>query len=189
MANHPDRTNLLDVESTIQQEPLPPLLHKQGGPVFANSWEAEAYAIGNILVKQGVVSCKEWMDRMAEAIREAQQAGDADTGETYYLHWCRALEGLCIERGMISKEAYQELLDRWQLAIANTPHGVALSLENAEAKPQAQAHHTHDHQHHQHHQHHDHAHAWHEHGPSEPPPEHFWKPIHVTELKPPRSEA
>jgi hypothetical protein len=115
------------------------------------------------------------MDLMAEAIRRAQAAGDPDHGDTYYLHWCSALESLCFQRGLISPEAYQELLDRWALAIANTPHGVALTIENAEYDNQHSGHH------HSHSHSHSHAHS-HDHGHGEPP-SHYWQPIHSTPLK------
>jgi nitrile hydratase accessory protein len=157
------------------------LPRKRGEPVFQDSWEAEAYAMGNILVKQGVVSCRKWMDLMTEAIRKAQLAGDPDAGDTYYLHWCDALETLCFQMGLISRESYQELLDLWAQAIANTPHGVALAIENAASGSQGGPHdHAHSHDH-------GHSHA-HGHG-SDHPPTHYWTPIHVTQLNPNPSEG
>lgn len=170
---NPDVTNTADIEAAIKQESLPPLLRKRGEPVFQDSWEAEAYAMGNILVKQGVVSCRKWMDLMAEAIQKAQSAGDPDAGDTYYLHWCDALETLCFQMGLISPEGYQELLELWAQAIANTPHGVALSIENAASGAQTTSH--------------DHAHS-HGHG-SDHPPAHYWTPIHVSQLSPNPSEG
>jgi nitrile hydratase accessory protein len=178
---NPDSTNTANVEAAIQEEALPPLPRKRGEPVFQDSWEAEAFAMGNILVKEGLVSCREWMDLMAEAIRMAQAAGDLDSGDTYYLHWCSALEALCFQRGLISPEAYQDLLFVWAQAIANTPHGVALSIENAATDSQhpAELHHqTHTHTHT-----HGHGHG-HSHGDaSQAPPPHYWTPIHVTTLR------
>lgn len=173
-----DSTNNADVEAVIRQEALPPLPCKRGEPVFQDSWEAEAFAMGNILVQEGLVSAREWMDLMAEAIRVAQATGDLDAGDTYYLHWCSALEAICFLRGIISPEAYQVLLFTWAQAIANTPHGVALSIENALADSQ---HHTEEHGHIQAHAHtHSHGHS---HGDrSQIPPSHYWTPIHVTTL-------
>jgi nitrile hydratase accessory protein len=178
---NPDSTNTANIEAAIQEEALPPLPRKRGEPVFQDSWEAEAFAMGNILVKEGLVSCREWMDLMAEAIRMAQAAGDLDSGDTYYLHWCSALEALCFQRGLISPEAYQDLLFVWAQAIANTPHGVALSIENAATDSQhpPELHHqTHTHTHT-----HGHGHG-HSHGDaSQAPPPHYWTPIHVTTLR------
>lgn len=177
VAANPDVTTSAAVEAAIQAEALPPLPRKRGQPVFHDSWEAEAYAMGNILVKEGRVSSREWMDLMAGAIRQAQAAGDPDAGDTYYLHWCSALESLCFQMGLISPEAYQELLELWAQAIANTPHGVALAIENAATNCQPSAHsHGHGHSH-------SHGHG------TEEPPAHYWTPIHVTQLKASRSDG
>ena len=172
---NPDVTNTANIEAVIQDQPLQPLPNKTGEPVFKDSWEAEAYAIGNILVKDGFVSRRQWMDEMAEAIRQAQAAGDADRGDTYYSHWCTALESLCFELGLISPEHYSKLLHLWGQAIANTPHGVVLAIENAGLD-------SHDHSH-------GHAHG-HSHSPrSDEPPPHYWAPIHRMALnKPPADE-
>jgi nitrile hydratase accessory protein len=168
---NPDVTNTANIEAVIQDQALQPLPNKRGEPVFKDSWEAEAYAMGNILVKEGMVSRQQWMAEMAEAIRQAQAAGDSDHGDTYYSHWCTALESLCFERGLISPEDYQQLLHLWGQAIANTPHGVALVIENAGLN-------SHDHIHNHNHIHgHGHAHG-HSHRPrSDEPPPHYWAPI------------
>ena len=186
---HPDVSHHDNLESALASEALPALLRKRGEPVFQDSWEAEAYAIGNILVKDGLIDSGQWMDLMAAAIRRAQEAGDPDCGDTYYHHWCAALESFCFQQQWISAAAYQELLHRWGVAIANTPHGVPLALDNAPRGPAAAAdqqgdghradsHGSHHHQHGSHHHHHHHHH-----GPVDgPPPDHYWRPIHVTRL-------
>jgi len=172
--------------------------------VFRDSREAVALAIDNILVKEERLSGKQlsgeqWMELMAEAIRKAQAAGDPDDGDTYYQHWCTALESFCFQRDWISPAAYEELVQLWALAIAHTPHGVPLSLANAgqpESSGDAATHghthphpsshsHGHDHHHHGHdHHHHGHDHHGHDHHHAgAQPPEGYWKPIHVTRLK------
>ena len=166
---HPDVSTNADLEALLQQEPVPPLPQKQAEPVFLDSWEAEAYAIGNLLVKEGHLLPAEWMQRMAAAIAFAQAAGDPDHGDTYYHHWCAALESFCFDRRWISPELYQRQLDLWAAAIANTPHGVPLALENATEPPRCVDHghslgHRHDH-------HHSHA-------TDALPPSHYWSPIH-----------
>jgi hypothetical protein len=131
--------------------------------------------MGNILVKEGLLSCKEWMDLMAEAIRRAQAAGDPDRGDTYYHHWCAALESFCFEKRWISPEIYQQLLSEWGLAIARTPHGVPLVLENASAFTGAGDEDLREHDHH-------HSHVHHHHHSGDGPPEHYWNPAHVTRM-------
>jgi len=188
---NPDVTTTADLDQALVAEPLPVLAKNRGEPVFRDSWEAEAFAIGNILVKDERLSCKQWMDLMAAAIQTAQAAGDPDQGDTYYHHWCSALESFCFQMDWISPADYNELVDLWALAIANTPHGVSLSLENAsQADPQSPGHHHHGHNHdHGHHHHHHHHHpqsgpsVHHPDPPAQSPPEGYWKPIHLSRLK------
>ena len=71
-----------------------------GGPVFKAPWEAHAFALAVKLHERGVFSWKEWADALATVIREAGAAGDPDRGDTYYLHWVKALERLVIGRGL-----------------------------------------------------------------------------------------
>jgi len=174
---NPDVSTTADLDQALKSEPLPVLPKNRGEPVFRDSWEAEAFAMGNILVKENRLSCKQWMDLMAHAIQQAQAAGDPDEGDTYYQHWCAALEAFCFQMGWITPDAYEELVDLWALAIAQTPHGVPLSLANASrAEGDGVSGHSHGVHHHAHHHHHGH--------PAEAePPEGYWKPIHVSRLK------
>lgn len=194
-ARNPDVTTTADLDAALASEALQPLAKHRGEPVFRDSWEAEAYAIGTILVREGFLSCKQWMDLLVAAIQEAQAAGDPDTGETYYDHWCRALESFCFENAMISPEDYAELLQRWGEAIANTPHGVPLAIENASMAPfHPGATDAHGHHHHHGHDHgqahfHGHSHAHAHPDPPSAPPEHYWRPIHVTRLGGEKSPA
>jgi nitrile hydratase accessory protein len=71
-----------------------------GGPVFKAPWEAHAFGLAVKLHERGVFSWKEWADALAAVIREAGAAGDPDRGDTYYLHWVKALERLVIGRGL-----------------------------------------------------------------------------------------
>ncbi|MEB3318314.1 MAG: hypothetical protein VKO39_09285 [Cyanobacteriota bacterium] len=130
-----------ELESSLfSQEPCQPLLRPKGEAPFQDSWEAEAYALGNLLVKLNHVTAKEWMDLLADSIQEAQRFGDPDTGETYYHHWCRSLEKFCFQAGLSSPSQYREILGLWSQAIKNTPHGVPLTLDNAFLPSEHQTH-------------------------------------------------
>ncbi len=154
-----------EIQSILEElanEPIGPLLKGDGYPIFQDSWEAEAFAIGNILIKQGFLTCSEWVEIFSEQIKLAQAQGDPDRGDTYYSHWLSALEKLCFERGLSDFQSYQNSLRLWKKAIRNTPHGVPLALENAFLSQ--------DDDHHDHH-HHDHY------------PENMFTPISVVKLK------
>lgn len=171
---------------TFQDEPCKPLLRPKGEAPFHDSWEAEAYALGNLLVKLNHVTPKEWMELMAESIQEAQSFGDPDTGESYYQHWCRSLEKYCFKTGLSHPSDHREILALWKQAINNTPHGVPLKLENAFLSSP-------DHADDQHHHHHSHATpstpsecAPHVHSHERPPvpPATYYEPIARQILKP-----
>lgn len=59
----------------------------ESGPVFRESWEAQAFALALTLQERGVFTWSEWTASLAREIRCAQSASDPDTGETYYHHW------------------------------------------------------------------------------------------------------
>jgi nitrile hydratase accessory protein len=119
---------------------IEPLLREQGRPLFADSWEAEAFAIGKLLVADGLVTPQEWYDVISDEIRKAQAAGDPDRGDTHYLHWMSALERVCIEKGLVDATVLEEHVQIWGRAVANTPHGVPILFENAFRVPEAQGH-------------------------------------------------
>jgi nitrile hydratase accessory protein len=68
--------------------------------VFAEPWEARAFAIVVLLHERGVYTWAEWADALAIRIKAAQTAGDPDVGDTYYHHWLAALEDLLARKGI-----------------------------------------------------------------------------------------
>lgn len=79
---------------------VPSIPRDAEGPVFRAPWEALAFGLAVKLHEQGLFTWKEWSESLGAAIREAQAAGDPDLGDTYYLHWVKALERLMIGRGL-----------------------------------------------------------------------------------------
>jgi nitrile hydratase accessory protein len=80
-----------------------------GGPVFKAPWEALAFGLVVNLHQRGVFSWNEWADTLAAVIREAGEHGDPDRGDTYYLHWVKALERIVIGRGLANGSLLAEL--------------------------------------------------------------------------------
>ena len=112
----------------------------QPGPVFAEPWQAQAFAITLQLHQRGLFTWPEWAQALADQIRQAQRDGDADRGDTYYRHWLAALEGLVARKGAASPAALQQHAQAWRQAAARTPHGQPIALQGADFAPAGQAH-------------------------------------------------
>jgi nitrile hydratase accessory protein len=147
--------NVDDDGADLDPIELLPLLQDQGRPVFADAWEAQAFALANLLIEKGFLTRAQWVETFSQEIKAAQGRGDPDRGDTYFLHWIAALERTMVERELISRPALQEQEILWLRAVENTPHGVAIALENAFHPPVKGHDHHHDHDHHGH-DHHDH---------------------------------
>ncbi|GIT09038.1 MAG: hypothetical protein CM1200mP30_26680 [Pseudomonadota bacterium] len=75
---------------------FPSLLHvfrqNEQQPVFAEPWEAHAFAIAVKLSEKGLLKWSEWTDVLAEEIKKAKDQGQPDFGNTYYQFWFSALK-------------------------------------------------------------------------------------------------
>ena len=85
---------------------IPPAEKLPGGPeeepVFAEPWEAQAFALAVKLQADGHFTAAEWADALGHEIKAAQACGDPDDGSTYYRHWLAALRHILREKGLLS---------------------------------------------------------------------------------------
>lgn len=109
-------------------EELPKLPHDDGGPVFAEPWQAQAFALAVKLSEQGYFSWKEWAAALAEELRSAADRGEADDGSRYYEHWLTALERLVTAKGLSEPAAMLARKEAWADAYRHTPHGKPVEL-------------------------------------------------------------
>jgi nitrile hydratase accessory protein len=109
-------------------EAVPGIPRDEGGPVFREPWEAQAFSMALALHQRGVFTWPEWAATLADEIKRAQAAGDPDTGETYYRHWLAALERLVAEKGIASRDTLARYRDAWDRAADRTPHGTPIEL-------------------------------------------------------------
>ena len=110
---------------------LPALPRDEFGPLFAEPWQAQAFALAVRLKDQGHFTWTEWCEALNREILAAQAAGDPDLGDTYYRHWLAALESLVVSKGLASREELASRRDAWDRAHRATPHGEPVSLEAA----------------------------------------------------------
>lgn len=107
-------------------------LDDAGAPVFAEPWQAQAFAMVLKLHQQGFFTWPEWADTLSAEIKKAQGAGDLDRGDTYYRHWLAALESLVISKNLTDDGELASRRAAWQRAAHATPHGQAIVLAPAD---------------------------------------------------------
>lgn len=110
---------------------LPPLPRDEDGPVFAEPWQAQAFALAVKLSELGYFTWKEWAASLADELKAAANRGEPDDGSHYYHHWLAALERLVTERGLADQTALAARKDAWADAYRHTPHGKPVELRRA----------------------------------------------------------
>ena len=98
-------------------------------PLFAEPWEAQAFALAVRLSEQGYFTWKEWAAALAAEIKAAADRGEPDDGSRYYHHWLAALEHLVAEKGLSDPEALRTRKEAWADAYRHTPHGKPVVLK------------------------------------------------------------
>jgi len=111
-------------------EILPAIPRDANGPVFAEPWQAQAFAMTVALHERGLFTWPEWAAALSQAIKAAQSHGDADLGDTYYEHWLAALESLIAVKGVATTATLQATAAAWDRAARATPHGLPIELRN-----------------------------------------------------------
>lgn len=114
---------------------LPRLPRDEGGPVFAEPWQAQAFALAVKLSEQGYFTWKEWAAGLAEELHAAAMRGEPDDGSRYYEHWLTALERMVTAKGLTDPAALLTRREAWAEAYRATPHGAPVEL--AAKKPDA----------------------------------------------------
>jgi nitrile hydratase accessory protein len=110
---------------------LPRLPRDTGGPVFAEPWEAQAFALAVKLSEQGHFTWKEWASALADELQRAAARGEPDDGSRYYHHWLAALERLVAAKGLTDPAAMLARKEAWAEAYRRTPHGKPVELAAA----------------------------------------------------------
>ncbi|HEV7966996.1 MAG TPA: nitrile hydratase accessory protein [Candidatus Acidoferrales bacterium] len=107
---------------------LPRLPRDEGGPVFREPWEAQAFALAVKLSEQGHFSWKEWAAALADELHSAADRGEPDDGSHYYEHWLATLERLVTGKGLTDSAALLARKQAWADAYRHTPHGKPVEL-------------------------------------------------------------
>jgi nitrile hydratase accessory protein len=120
-------------DPNLQPEVLaaPPRLPRDADdPVFAEPWQAAAFALAIRLCAQGHFTWKEWAAALADDLKADAQLGHSDDVSRYYHCWLTALERLVVQKGLADGPALQARKDAWADAYRRTPHGKPVELES-----------------------------------------------------------
>lgn len=107
---------------------LPPLPRDEGGPVFTEPWQAQAFALAVRLSEEGHFTWKEWAAALAGELKAAADRGEPDDGSHYYEHWLATLERLVKQRGLSDAAELAQRKAAWADAYRHTPHGKPVAL-------------------------------------------------------------
>jgi nitrile hydratase accessory protein len=108
---------------------LPRLPRDEGGPIFAEPWQAQAFALAVRLSAQGHFTWKEWSATLADELKAAADRGEPDDGSHYYEHWLAALERLVTSNELTDRTELLARKEEWAEAYRHTPHGKPVELQ------------------------------------------------------------
>jgi nitrile hydratase accessory protein len=93
-------------------------------PVFAEPWQAQAFALAVALHEQGAFTWAEWSEALAATIRRNAEE------PSYYDCWLEALEQLTVQKRLVESTALSQRAEAWRRAAQATPHGAPILLDN-----------------------------------------------------------
>ena len=105
--------------------------------MFAEPWQAQAFAMAVKLSEQGHFTWKEWAAELAAELKAAADRGEPDDGTHYYEHWLATLERMVTRKGLAEAAALSARKDAWADAYRHTPHGKPVELRKDPPPEQA----------------------------------------------------
>lgn len=108
---------------------VPALPRDDDGPVFAEPWEAGAFAMTIKLHQEGVFAWTEWVHALGAEITADKENARTGRETPYYALWLAALEKLLAKKGIASADEMDSMISAWRDAYLRTPHGQPVELE------------------------------------------------------------
>jgi nitrile hydratase accessory protein len=105
----------------------------ESAPVFAEPWQAQAFALAVRLSAEGHFTWSEWAAELAAELKAAADRGEPDDGSRYYEHWLAALERLVTRKGLTDTASLLERKGAWADAYRHTPHGKPVVLRRSQS--------------------------------------------------------
>lgn len=114
--------------SILEPEHLEALPQDERELVFAEPWQAQAFALAVKLSEHGHFTWKEWAAALTNELKTAATRGELDDGSRYYDHWLVALEHLVMAKGLADPASLLARKEAWAEAYRRTPHGKPVEL-------------------------------------------------------------
>ena len=92
--------------------------------MFAEPWQAQAFAMAVALQERGVITAGDWAAALGAEIAARPE-------QPYYDSWLAALEALSERKGLISPTERAQRIASWAHAARMTPHGQPIELNAA----------------------------------------------------------
>lgn len=96
--------------------------------MFAEPWQAQAFALAVKLSEDGHFTWKEWAATLADELKRADAHGAHDAGADYYAHWLAALERLVTAKDLARPDQLATRKAEWIAAYEATEHGQPVEL-------------------------------------------------------------
>lgn len=95
---------------------------------FTEIWHAQVLAMADELINANWFSAQNWAQSLGAELQAADARGEPDSEDTYFLCALTALEGLCRDKGGVSKDTLKKRVSAWETAYRSTPHGQPVTL-------------------------------------------------------------
>jgi nitrile hydratase accessory protein len=115
---------------SVDGERLPRLPIDVDGPVFAEPWQAGAFALAVRLSAEGHFTWTEWATALTHELQADTNRGEPDDDSRYYHCWLAALEKLVIEKHLCDGTSLLACKEAWADAYRHTPHGKPVELDH-----------------------------------------------------------
>ena len=102
------------------------------GPVFAEPWQAVAFALALNLHDAGRMTWTEWAQSLGAVLAETAARGEPDDGTRYYHHLLVALERIAVTKHLVADIELEGRKHAWETAYISTPHGQSVELPSVQ---------------------------------------------------------
>lgn len=104
---------------------IPSLVCDGDEPVFAEPWEARAFAMAVKLNEAGYFTWEEWAQQFGAAIKENTAKGEP---LSYFQVWQENLEKIAQSKQFVNSDEIIRRKKEWEEACLRTPHGEPIEL-------------------------------------------------------------